>query len=379
MALKGDYLVSKGNLLNEMRQTSMTLEEMRFFTIYLSKIDPRDPSTAKVRFSLDEFRKIMGIKYTDRRHLDRTTDELLKKIIKIPNTELDNIPTEKKNEIQQFFDKNKNYTFLKFNLFNVCYLGQDENGEDFVELEAHPMAQPLLFDLKSHYFKYRLWNALRLKSANQFRMYEILKQYERIGYREMSIEDLRELLGIAPNEYAVWQNFKVKILDSCQAALAENTDIKFSYYRTKAGRGGKWLRIRFDIYKNEDYNDQLTLEEYFQPGELVGETITEEEPEEPPANEEKDPTLSYIEEDVRMIQDIAPDGISESEIKVINSMLYKLIPDMTTAAALDRADYFISVVQRMTVQAEKQTINDKGAYIRGIIRTDIEKKKKRGE
>ena len=50
------------------------------------------------------------------------------------------------------------------------------------------------------YFKYELWNALCLKSLNQIRMYEILKQYEGLGRRELSVQSLRELLGIAPTE-----------------------------------------------------------------------------------------------------------------------------------------------------------------------------------
>ena len=45
-----------------------------------------------------------------------------------------------------------------------------------------------MFDFKDRYFKYELWNALRLKSANQIRMYEILKQYETIGKREIKVD-----------------------------------------------------------------------------------------------------------------------------------------------------------------------------------------------
>ena len=42
-----------------------------------------------------------------------------------------------------------------------------------------------MFDFKDRYFKYELWNALRLKAPSQIRMYEILKQYENIGKREI--------------------------------------------------------------------------------------------------------------------------------------------------------------------------------------------------
>lgn len=93
-------------------------------------------------------------------------------------------------------------------------------------------------------------------------MYEILKQYETIGKRELPVQELRELLGIAKDEYTYWQNFKVRVLDSCQQALKETTDICFTYERGKAGQGGKWLSVIFYIKKNEDYIDQLTLDEF---------------------------------------------------------------------------------------------------------------------
>ena len=44
-------------------------------------------------------------------------------------------------------------------------------------------------------------------------MYEILKQYENIGQREINVDELRNLLGIAPEEYFCrgwFNNFRVK-------------------------------------------------------------------------------------------------------------------------------------------------------------------------
>lgn len=66
-----------------------------------------------------------------------------------------------------------------------------------MEINASDDALPLMFEFKNRYFTYELWNALRLKSPNQVRMYEILKQYEKIGTRTLTIKELRNLLGIA--------------------------------------------------------------------------------------------------------------------------------------------------------------------------------------
>lgn len=48
-----------------------------------------------------------------------------------------------------------------------------------------------MFDFKERYFKYELWNALSLSSPNQIRMYEILKQYEKIGQRIIQLDELK--------------------------------------------------------------------------------------------------------------------------------------------------------------------------------------------
>ena len=236
-------IVQKRNVLNELRNNNMTLQELRLFSIYLSKINPRDKSSRAVRFPLEDFRLIMGIGADMNIHHFRTAIRgILQKIVEVPN------------------ENGVGYT--AFQLFKRARVECDENGVWYVELNAHDDALPLMFDFKDRYFKYELWNALRLKSPNQVRMYEILKQYEKIGKRELTVKELQELIGISSEEYDRWDNFKRCVLDSCQEALKQTTDICYTYERGKTGRGGKWLTIVFHIKKNKDYVDQLTLSEY---------------------------------------------------------------------------------------------------------------------
>ena len=55
-------IVQKQNILNEIRANNLTLQELRFFSIYLSKINSRDISTRTVKFKLTDFQKIMNFK-----------------------------------------------------------------------------------------------------------------------------------------------------------------------------------------------------------------------------------------------------------------------------------------------------------------------------
>ena len=241
-------IVEKRNILNAVRSNNMTLQELRFFSIYLSKINPWDKSTRVVRFPLDDFRRIMGLGAGENIvHFRYTIRHILQQVVEVPN------------------EKGAGYT--AFQLFKRAKVEKNENDEWYVEFDAHDEALPLMFDFKNRYFKYELWNALRLKSPNQVRMYEILKQYEKSGKRELTVTELRELLGIGRNEYSGrtgWSDFKKKVLDSCQQALKETTDICYTYERGKTGKGGKWLSIVFHIYKNTDHVDQLTLDEFIE-------------------------------------------------------------------------------------------------------------------
>ena len=239
-------IVEKRNILNAVRSNNMTLQELRFFSIYLSKIDPWNKSTRVVRFPLNDFRHIMGLGAGENIiHFRYTIRHILQQVVEVPN------------------EKGSGYT--AFQLFKKAKIEKDENDEWYVEFDAHDDALPLMFEFKNRYFTYELWNALRLKSTNQVRMYEILKQYEWLGKREMTVTELRELLGIGKNEYSGrtgWSDFRKKVLDSCQQALKESTDICYTYERGKTGKGGKWLTVIFHIAKNKDYVDPISLKEF---------------------------------------------------------------------------------------------------------------------
>ena len=240
--LKKNYLVQKRNVLNELRSNSMTLQELRFLSIYLSKINARDESTRLVRFPMDDFKSIMELGRIDIKYMKDVTNSLLSKVV--------NIPIERGG-------------YTGFQLFKECEVSKDDYGEWYVEINAHDKALPLMFEFKNKYFTYQLWNALRLKSPNQLRMYEILKQYQTIGYRVLKVEDLRALLGIEKKEYPRFGDFKKRVLDACQGALFEHTDIKYTYEPYgKKGPGGKILQLKFIIEKNEKYSDPLSLEEF---------------------------------------------------------------------------------------------------------------------
>lgn len=355
-------IVEKRNVLNELRSNNMTLQELRLFSIYLSKINPWDKSTRVVRFPLDDFRRIMGLGADmNMTHFRYTVRHILQQVIEVPN------------------ENGSGYS--AFQLFKKAVVEKDSNEEWYVEFNAHDDALPLMFDFKNRYFKYELWNALRLKSPNQVRMYEILKQYEKLGKRELAITELRELLGVGKNEYSGrtgWSDFKKKVLDSCQQALRENTDICYTYERGKVGRGGKWLSVIFYITKNTEYVDQLTLDEFIerqpepkplQPDTVGddGEFIGQQSLFGAPAEEH-----SYGSDLSDILGSACDDEFSAAQIQVLQPLVVKLCFGDDIA----RHDFLCQKYREMCAYAERESIKSKHSrflYLKKMLENEIER------
>jgi plasmid replication initiation protein len=239
--LKKDYAVTKLNVLNEMRTTNMTMQELRLFSVYLSKINPKDTSTRHVNFSMDEFQAIMELGRMNIAYYKKVAESLLGKVIFVP--------TERGG-------------FTGFTLFSLFKVDADEHGVWHIQINANDEALPLLFEFKSHYFKYELWNALHLRGKNQLRMYEVLKQYEKIGYRIISLVDLRNWLGMEEHEYPLFKHFKQNVLEPCKKSISENTDVTFTYEPHNHKRGRKVTELIFHIKKNTNHQDPLTLRKF---------------------------------------------------------------------------------------------------------------------
>jgi plasmid replication initiation protein len=111
----------------------------------------------------------------------------------------------------------------------------DEGDGSYIKLAFYPDMKSFLLELKNRYLVYDFKNVSNLPSPYYVRIYELLKQYEKIGERRIGVEEFKEMLGIT-SEYKLYGHFKNKILDKAQAKLEEYTDISFTYKEIKRGR-----------------------------------------------------------------------------------------------------------------------------------------------
>ena len=364
--VKKDNKIEKRNDLNELRARQMTMQQLRLFAIYLSRINARDESTRRVSFPLLDFQKIMGLgrlSVSSIKNIKAATRGLLCQVVEIPK-------------------ENGGYT--QFQLFKECEVDQDESGAWRVTIDAHDKALPLFFDFKERYFIYDVGNVLRLSSANQIRMYEILKQRQKMTQPvTIQLQELRELLGIPENAYTEYKNFKRRVIDAAQKELAEQTDIQFSYTPIRAGH--KVAALAFTISANTANFPQMSIAEWIdmQPESSGGPPALPEAPDAAPTPEAA-PVISsdgppaaapapvFMPEELELYAEALPEGMTPGEVDALQMEARKHIdtPENRFDADIKVYDYLQDKTKLMMAQRAAVKPENRFAWLKKAVAED---------
>lgn len=120
--------------------------------------------------------------------------------------------------------------------------------DGFVELCFDPKLKPYLLMLKERFTKLSVEQMVSFASQYSGRIYELLKQYEKIGERTFKIEDLRSLLGIGFAEYKQYGLLKQRIINKAIKEINSDSDLLIDFDEIKKSR--KLESIRFIIKSN---------------------------------------------------------------------------------------------------------------------------------
>jgi plasmid replication initiation protein len=213
--------VTKSNDLIESTY-KLTLQEQRILLVLASKVQPSDDILETYHFRTKDFIEIIGNKkgtgfYT---YIKQIVNELQTKRLTI------------KKDGKEF-----NYNWV------ITAIYEDNKGR--ITLQLHPELKGFFLELKEKFTSYQLENVVRLNSVYSIRIYELLKQYERIRKRKLTLEELRYFLGIEKDKYIQYGHLKNKVLLVAQKEINEKTDIQFTFNEIKTGR--KVTGFEFDI------------------------------------------------------------------------------------------------------------------------------------
>lgn len=162
-------------------------------------------------------------------------------------------------------------------ILRAVFLEINADIEGKIMFEISPKMKPYFLNLTKNFTQYYFENIARLKSSFSIRIYELLKQYEKIGKVKKSLIDLRFFLNIDDSKFIKYNDFKRFVILIAQNELKEKTDITFSFEEIKSGR--KTTEINFIIIKNKK-NSEITATEIVHQKELSDESkivLTEEQ------------------------------------------------------------------------------------------------------
>lgn len=227
--------VTKSNILIESTY-KLSLQEQRILLIMASKVQPNDETLKTYRFRAKDFIEIVGNKkgtgfYS---YLKEIVNGLQTKILTIKEK-----------------GRQRNYNWVITSIY--------EENEGYITLQFHPSLKYLFLELKEKFTSYQLENVVRLNSVYSIRIYELLKQYERLRKRELTLEELRHFLAIEPTKYKQYGHFKSKVLAVAQKEINNKTDIHFEFVEIKTGR--KVTSIEFIITSSPALNDSNYTQE----------------------------------------------------------------------------------------------------------------------
>lgn len=223
-------IVKKSNDLNE-AQYSFSIWETRVFIKLLSMIGMNDNEFKEYIIDIGDFIKEINVDKNKNSYklIKKAAESLLQKIVVIDRKLEDGTIERLKTPI---------VIGVKHNLDTHSYL----------KMSFHPDLKRDLLELKNKFLIYDAKNVLSLSTPFSIRIYELSKQYEKIGKRIMTVDEFRAFLKIEdkyPNHY----HLRTKIIEPSISHINENTDINLTYSEIKRGR--KVIKIQFDILSKE--------------------------------------------------------------------------------------------------------------------------------
>ena len=104
--------------------------------------------------------------------------------------------------------------------------------------------RPYLLQLRDNFTKAEIKHLQKLKSVSSHRIYWLLKEYAAFGRRTVTLNELRNLLGLTTEYEGRFDHFRARVLDRAQQELRE-TDMPFTYEMVRQGKSVTEIRFLF--------------------------------------------------------------------------------------------------------------------------------------
>jgi plasmid replication initiation protein len=249
-------IVKKANDLVEAR-THLSLAERKAFAIAIAFTRKVVGNNAVSEINFEVLKKALGSELNIK--VDNEFKKRLKRILEglKSKKELALVEIPVANYIQWLKENGKEEWIDKLELEQ---LGEDglilcgvidsiaiSSKENKIIVRFNPYITPLIIELKRRYTTYELKYLLLLDLKHSPILYELFKKNEKLGRFKISLEKLRQILGVENKPtYKIWGAFLSKILIPSLEEINEKTDIWVNF-ETEKGAFGKVTSLIFTV------------------------------------------------------------------------------------------------------------------------------------
>lgn len=227
--MKNNLVVKSNDLIQARYELSLNEQKIILYTV--SKLDEKQKDFNIIPIEIGEFINLLGtsdLRYTEiRKLIEGLRDKGL------------TIKTERGELVTGW-------------LSSIEYI----KNTGIIELEFSKKLVPYLLQLKRKFTRYQLKNILYLSNKHSIRIYELLKQYENIGNRTFTIDELKKILMLE-GQYKAFADFDKRVLKPTMEEINDYTDLKVSYEKIKKGRSIHSIKYKIELKEIDDYKAYL--------------------------------------------------------------------------------------------------------------------------
>lgn len=246
MANKNELIISKSNPLLNMKN-DFDLYQQRMINLYLAKINPLDEESRHVSVTLAQFVRLIGIKEVSARKMRALAERALGLRVDLYEVETD--------------EAGKKHMTMQMDLINVWErfkVDVNKDGEWYVELLASTSIMPYMFQIQDlGYGRVTFLCAMRLRSTRAEKLYEQCARFKDKGVFTITLEHLRQRMGISPETeaYKSYNRLKNSVLNRCIKDINKKTDITVSIVKENRLqlRGKPVKSVTFSVKPNDKF------------------------------------------------------------------------------------------------------------------------------
>lgn len=218
--MSSDLTISKANTFVE-ASYAMTLDEMRVLSLTLGVFNPENP----------------------KRGFDLTVADFCKHFPDV-NPEIAYVQVQKaiRKISSRWMTLQNDENILHEVAFVTDRIYFKKEGRFYIEF--HEKLLPYIAHLKRKYTEYQLVNIGAFTSTHAIRLYELCSQYRDTGWRQTSIDDLKDWLQVS-DKYPRYNSFNQRVLTPAIDEINAKSDLLVDVEPIKRGR--TIVALRFDI------------------------------------------------------------------------------------------------------------------------------------